>query len=83
MLAQKEDLPLSDRVFRCDRCGHRMDRDLNAAKNLEIYGLMYTINPIVADSWSEMINACGEGVRPLDAFISVMEISAGGNLDET
>jgi len=82
---KKNDLTLSDRTFKCDKCDHQMDRDLNAAMNLRIYGLMYIINPNVADSWSETVNACGEGIRPLDAFISVTEISAddGGNLDET
>ena len=33
----KEDLNLSDRVFRCE-CGHVLDRDLNAAINLKRYG---------------------------------------------
>jgi putative transposase len=30
----KSDLPLSQRVFRCDGCGIVLDRDLNAAGNL-------------------------------------------------
>ncbi len=30
----KDSLPLSDRTFRCDGCGHEQDRDLNAAINL-------------------------------------------------
>lgn len=34
----KRDLKLSQRTFVCDECGHRMDRDLNAAKNLYQYG---------------------------------------------
>jgi len=79
---KKDNLTLSDRVFKCDRCDHQMDRDLNAAINLELYGLMYSINPNVADSWSETINACGEGVRPLDAFISEISADDSGNLDE-
>jgi putative transposase len=29
-------LPLSDRVFVCEACGHTMDSDLNAALNLTI-----------------------------------------------
>ena len=33
----KDDLSLSNRVYICD-CGNRMDRDLNAAINLESYG---------------------------------------------
>lgn len=31
----KQDLVLSDRVFRCEHCGHECDRDVNAARNLE------------------------------------------------
>lgn len=31
----KQDLKLSDRVFRCEYCGHECDRDENAARNLE------------------------------------------------
>jgi putative transposase len=32
--AMKAKLPLSERMFRCERCGLVMDRDLNAARNL-------------------------------------------------
>lgn len=35
---QIHDMPLSERTMACD-CGHVMDRDLNAAKNLDRYGL--------------------------------------------
>jgi len=31
----KPDLKLKDRVYKCDKCGLSIDRDLNAAKNLE------------------------------------------------
>ncbi len=47
----KSDLTLSDRVYVCTECGLEMDRDLNAACNL------------VAASWTETENACGEDVR--------------------
>jgi len=33
----KKDLQLRDRTFKCD-CGHVMDRDVQAAKNLKAYG---------------------------------------------
>jgi putative transposase len=36
----KEDLTLRDRVFRCDRCGLEIDRDLNAAINIRTLGLL-------------------------------------------
>ena len=32
--ALKEDLTLNDRVYRCDKCGARLDRDYNASLNL-------------------------------------------------
>ncbi|MRH88550.1 transposase [Nocardia sp. SYP-A9097] len=32
--AVKTKLRLDERVYRCDRCGHRADRDVNAARNL-------------------------------------------------
>ena len=44
-----EDLTLADRVFRCERCGLVIDRDLNAAINLER----------LAESSSDTRNACG------------------------
>jgi len=48
---KKRDLSLSKREYVCDQCGLKIDRDLNAALNL------------VAASWSETENACGEDVR--------------------
>jgi putative transposase len=44
-----EDLTLADRVFRCERCGLVIDRDLNAAINLAK----------LAGSLSDSLNACG------------------------
>ena len=36
----KHDLKLSDRIYHCDACGFKMDRDLNAAKNIRNMGLI-------------------------------------------
>ncbi len=36
--AAKAKLPLSERTFRCERCGLILDRDENAARNLEAFG---------------------------------------------
>jgi putative transposase len=44
-----EDLTLSDRVFHCEQCGLVLDRDLNAAINLEK----------LAGSSPDSLNACG------------------------
>ena len=35
----KKDLKLSDRVYKCDKCGLDIDRDFNASLNLMNYGL--------------------------------------------
>ena len=32
-------LPLSERIFVCYSCGHTMDRDLNAAINIQVWGI--------------------------------------------
>lgn len=36
--AVRAKLPLSERTFRCSECGLVIDRDLNAARNLAVYG---------------------------------------------
>lgn len=52
----KQSLELSERVFRCDDCRLELDRDLNAARNLERWARM---NAMVAVSAPETLNACG------------------------
>jgi len=44
----KDKMPLSERTYKCDRCGLVLDRDLNASLNL------------VAVSSTETLNACGD-----------------------
>ena len=46
----KDELPLGQRIFRCEACGAEIDRDLNAARNLA---------SLVAGSSPETQNACG------------------------
>ena len=48
----KAKLSLSERVFNCDNCGTSIDRDLNAAINIQVAG-----------SAPETLNARGEDVR--------------------
>jgi len=55
---QNTDLKLSERIWKCPRCGRLHDRDFNAAINLHDEGLKY-----VAAGLSETLNACGETVR--------------------
>jgi len=66
-------LNLKDRTYLCHLCGLKIDRDLNAARNLVNYYHWYALiihnflNPShysVAESFPETINACGELVRP-------------------
>jgi putative transposase len=53
-----EAVPLSERTFRCRRCGHEADRDTNAAANLAQYpGLSYAS---VAAKQAETRNVCRE-----------------------
>jgi IS605 OrfB family transposase len=52
--AVKAKLPLSVRVFCCENCGVRIDRDLNAARNLAAL-----VNEMVAGSGPETGNARG------------------------
>ena len=52
--AVKASMRLSERVYQCERCGMVLDRDLNAARNLESLASV----PPVAGSWPETLNAC-------------------------
>ena len=47
----KDEMPLSERIYKCGSCGFEADRDLNAAINLAS----------VAASWAETQNACESG----------------------
>jgi putative transposase len=55
----KAKLALSARVFHCEHCGFRIDRDLNAARNLAAL-----VNDVVAGSGPETGNARGGDTRP-------------------
>jgi putative transposase len=64
-----KDLQLKDRVFCCPLCGTQLDRDVNAALNMEqYYGQRLYLQPlsegIVAESSAETVNAGGEPIRP-------------------
>ena len=56
----KDDLTLADRVWTCEQCGRRIERDLNAARNVkaETFRLVTEV-PVVASSGPKF--ACGAG----------------------
>jgi putative transposase len=57
-------LPLSERTYRCERCGLVLDRDQNAARNLAALVLTQTSAGVVAGSGPETRNARGVEGRP-------------------
>ncbi|WP_199485240.1 RNA-guided endonuclease InsQ/TnpB family protein [Actinomadura craniellae] len=59
---QNPHLKLSDRVFRCTDCGLVMDRDMNAARNIERHAVLIDRN--VACDRRETLNARGASIRP-------------------
>ena len=54
--ARKRDLTLSDRLYICNDCGLKIDRDLNAAKNILAAGL------------ADRLNDCRDSRRPEGAL---------------
>ncbi len=50
-------IPVSQRVFRCGACGLTLDRDRNAARNLQFYGLAVLSGPTASSAGSD---ACGD-----------------------
>ena len=55
-----EDLTLADRVFMCEACGLSLDRDLNAARNIQAEALrLITDVPVVASSERKFAGGAG------------------------
>jgi putative transposase len=58
-------LPLSVRTFRCTSCGHRSDRDLNAAINLAVWAEENHAQTRDPEARGPVTNACrGDGPGP-------------------
>jgi len=69
-LMYHHDLTLKNRIFCCSFCGLEIDRDYNAALNLEQYFYFFILSQVilllpVAESSAETLNACEEAVRPV------------------
>jgi putative transposase len=60
----KAKLPLSERTYRCERCGLVLDRDENAARNLAALLPSGAEMEVVAGSGPETRNARGVDIRP-------------------
>jgi putative transposase len=60
-------LPLSQRIFSCQRCGHQADRDHNAAVNLAVWGEQHhtqTRDPEVRGPETNASRGAGSGPHP-------------------
>ena len=75
----KAKLSLSERTYRCERCGLVLDRDHNAARNLAALVQVHTDAGIemVAGSGPETRNARGVDVRPGPAGQTAVNREAG------
>ena len=62
----EEPLPLSERTFRCSRCGHEADRDTNAAACLGQFPDI-AWSPVAAKQ-AETLNDCGEASADAQAM---------------
>lgn len=51
-------LTLNDRMFWCDRCGLRINRDINAARNILRYGNEHHQHLAPWNSFEELVNSC-------------------------
>lgn len=54
---KKENLTLSDRVFKCENCGIEIDRDLNASINIERVGVDILYNRMQRDEVANPVEA--------------------------
>ena len=54
---KKGDLALSDRIFECENCGIKIDRDLNAAINIERVGVDILYNRTRRDEVTNLVEA--------------------------
>ncbi len=63
----KEDLSLTDRIFKCDNCGLIIDQDINAAINIDTLG-------------RREINACGDETSMIEKAIA-SHVKEAGNLE--
>lgn len=58
---RNDNLTLKDRVFECQVCQHKMDRDLNAAFNLK---KLYTVSSTGINAFGDGSSVCGSKYSP-------------------
>ncbi|MEM5804021.1 MAG: zinc ribbon domain-containing protein [Candidatus Aenigmatarchaeota archaeon] len=63
---KKEDIKLSNRIYKCDTCGFVIDRDLNSAINIFKMGL----NKVEKTTIKNLPTGCGE-VTPVERLKSL------------
>jgi len=59
--SKKEEIKLSDRIYRCEKCGQLIDRDLNSAINILKIGLL----KVESTTIKNLPTDCGE-VKPVE-----------------
>jgi len=75
---KKQDMPLKERVFKCEGCGLKIDRDLNASLNIK----KLTENKLNNTEGHSGFQACGLVVRPdISSEILANEVEAGNYLE--
>lgn len=65
-------MPLSERIYECERCGLTLDRDLNAALNILQVGIAnYTeLMPVEGDDHLNTIGATDVATAPRETGIN-------------
>ena len=66
-------MPLKKRVYNCDFCGLSMDRDKNAAINLNNYTPSYGVNACGDTKFQDVssVSVCEAGIRQQIANVQV------------
>jgi len=72
----REDMPLSQRTFKCSKCGNIKDRDHNSAINIRNEGLRISTVGLTG------INACGDTTSSLSITDKVSRVAEAGTIHD-